>query len=169
MIHYVYIGHFVPEGRFIRFARSGTDTALRPVLTRPLDLKVFDELLRDRGLDVHKHRKECVGLLEPMAVRADFTVKLRLFLEEAAGVSKYKERRRETANRLSDTRENLTRVEDILRELNANLDRLEKQAEVAMRYNTLQADGTLKQHQLWFLKRSESEAEAEGQCGGGSA
>ncbi len=84
---------------------------------------------------------------------------LRLFLEEAAGVSKYKERRRETANRLSDTRENLTRVEDILRELNANLERLEKQAEVALRYNTLQADATLKQHQLWFLKRSESQAD----------
>jgi chromosome segregation protein len=84
---------------------------------------------------------------------------LRLFLEEAAGVSKYKERRRETANRLSDTRENLTRVEDILRELNANLDRLEKQAEVALRYNTLHADASLKQHQLWFLKRAESEAD----------
>ncbi len=84
---------------------------------------------------------------------------LRLFLEEAAGVSKYKERRRETANRLSDTRENLTRVDDILRELNANLEKLEKQAEVAMRYNTLQADGTLKQHQLWFMKRTESEAD----------
>ena len=84
---------------------------------------------------------------------------LRLFLEEAAGVSKYKERRRETENRLSDTRENLTRVEDILRELNANLDKLEKQAEVATRYNTLQANVTLKQHQLWFLKRAESEAD----------
>ncbi len=84
---------------------------------------------------------------------------LRLFLEEAAGVSKYKERRRETANRLSDTRENLTRVEDILRELNANLDRLEKQAEVALRYNALQADGSLKQQQLWFLKRSDAEAD----------
>ena len=84
---------------------------------------------------------------------------LRLFLEEAAGVSKYKERRRETANRLADTRENLTRVEDILRELNANLDKLEKQAEVAARYNTLQAGATLKQHQLWFLKRSEAEAD----------
>ena len=84
---------------------------------------------------------------------------LRLFLEEAAGVSKYKERRRETENRLGDTRENLVRVEDILRELNANLEKLEKQAEVAARYNTLQGDATKKQHQLWFLKRSESDAD----------
>ena len=84
---------------------------------------------------------------------------LRLFLEEAAGVSKYKERRRETENRLSDTRENLTRVDDILRELNANLDKLEKQAEVAQKYHRLQAEGTLKQQQLWYLKRSESEAD----------
>ena len=84
---------------------------------------------------------------------------LRLFLEEAAGVSKYKERRRETANRLSDTRENLTRVEDILRELNANLEKLEKQAEVAARYHELNASATLKQHQLWFLRRAEAEAD----------
>ncbi|WPH22898.1 chromosome segregation protein SMC [Variovorax paradoxus] len=84
---------------------------------------------------------------------------LRLFLEEAAGVSKYKERRRETENRLGDTRENLTRVEDILRELNANLEKLEKQAEVAARYNALQGEATKKQHQLWFLKRSESDAD----------
>ncbi len=84
---------------------------------------------------------------------------LRLFLEEAAGVSKYKERRRETESRLRDTRENLTRVEDILRELNANLDKLEKQAEVAQKYNALQSEATLKQHQLWFLKRAESDAD----------
>ncbi|HEY1229466.1 MAG TPA: chromosome segregation protein SMC, partial [Ramlibacter sp.] len=84
---------------------------------------------------------------------------LRLFLEEAAGVSKYKERRRETENRLQDTRENLTRVEDILRELNTNLEKLEKQAEVAAKYNELQASVTLKQHQLWFLKRAEAEAD----------
>lgn len=84
---------------------------------------------------------------------------LRLFLEEAAGVSKYKERRRETENRLGDTRENLTRVEDILRELNANLDKLEKQAEVAAQYNALQSSVTLKQHQLWFLKKQDAEGD----------
>jgi len=86
---------------------------------------------------------------------------LRLFLEEAAGVSKYKERRRETENRLKDTRENLTRVEDILRELNANLDKLEKQAEVATRYRGLQESGTLKLHQLWFLKHRDAASEQE--------
>ncbi|MDP9045047.1 MAG: chromosome segregation protein SMC [Pseudomonadota bacterium] len=81
---------------------------------------------------------------------------LRLFLEEAAGVSKYKERRRETENRLKDTRENLTRVEDILRELNSNLDKLERQAEVATRYRTLQRSGETKLHQLWFLKHRDA-------------
>ena len=70
-----------------------------------------------------------------------------LFLEEAAGVSKYKERRRETQGRLEDTRENLTRVQDILRELNANLEKLEQQAEVARQYNELQEAATLRQHQ----------------------
>nr|WP_315848250.1 chromosome segregation protein SMC [uncultured Rhodoferax sp.] len=84
---------------------------------------------------------------------------LRLFLEEAAGVSKYKERRRETENRLSDTRENLTRVDDILRELNTNLEKLEKQAEVAAKYNALQSEVTQKQHQQWFLKRAEALAD----------
>ncbi|WP_312758932.1 AAA family ATPase, partial [Pulveribacter sp.] len=86
---------------------------------------------------------------------------LRLFLEEAAGVSKYKERRRETENRLAGTRENLTRVEDILRELDANLEKLEKQAEVAARYNQLNDQATLCQQQQWFLKRTEAQAEQD--------
>lgn len=77
---------------------------------------------------------------------------LRVYLEEAAGVSRYKERRRETENRLGDTRENLTRVEDILRELDNQLQRLEGQAEVATRYRALQAEGEQKQQVLWLLK-----------------
>ena len=84
---------------------------------------------------------------------------LRMFLEEAAGVSKYKERRRETENRLKDTRENLVRVEDILRELNANLEKLEKQAEVASQYRGLQQSGERKLHQLWFLKHRDAASE----------
>lgn len=86
---------------------------------------------------------------------------LRIFLEEAAGVSKYKERRRETENRLQDTRDNLTRVEDILRELSANLEKLEKQAEVARKYKDLQSDQEEKQKLLWLLRQNEARHEQE--------
>jgi chromosome segregation protein len=81
---------------------------------------------------------------------------LRIFLEEAAGVSKYKERRKETENRLSDTRENLTRVDDILRELNSQIEKLEKQAEVARQYRELEAEREQKQRMLWLLRREEA-------------
>ncbi|GGI54578.1 chromosome segregation protein SMC [Oxalicibacterium solurbis] len=86
---------------------------------------------------------------------------LRIFLEEAAGVSKYKERRRETANRLQDTRENLLRVEDILRELNANLEKLEGQAAVAQKYHALQSEQDEKQKLLWLLRKNEAKNEQE--------
>jgi chromosome segregation protein len=84
---------------------------------------------------------------------------LRVYLEEAAGVSRYKERRRETENRLHDTRENLTRVQDILRELNSQLGKLEQQAVVAGQYRQLQEDGQLKQHALWFLREQAAHEE----------
>jgi chromosome segregation protein len=84
---------------------------------------------------------------------------LRVFLEEAAGVSKYKERRRETESRLRDTRENLLRVDDILRELNANLEKLQAQAAVASRFHSLQGDQDEKQKLLWLLRRNEAQAE----------
>ncbi len=86
---------------------------------------------------------------------------LRVFLEEAAGVSKYKERRRETENRLADTRENLSRVDDIRQELGAQIEKLEKQAEVARRYNELNSERQQKQSLLWLLRRNEADAEAQ--------
>ena len=86
---------------------------------------------------------------------------LRLFLEEAAGVSKYKERRRETETRLKDTRENLTRVDDILRELNGNLEKLEAQAEVAGRYRSMQQDAQTKLQQFWFLRHRDAASDQE--------
>ena len=83
---------------------------------------------------------------------------LRVFLEEAAGVSKYRERRRETELRLRDTRENLARVEDIRQELDKQLTHLQGQAEVATRYHALQAEVTGTQQLLWFARRQESAA-----------
>ena len=62
---------------------------------------------------------------------------LRAYLEEAAGTSKYKERRRETLQRIATTRENLVRVADIRDELAKQLNRLEQQAKTAIRYKTL--------------------------------
>ncbi|MSQ69698.1 MAG: chromosome segregation protein SMC [Betaproteobacteria bacterium] len=86
---------------------------------------------------------------------------LRVFLEEAAGVSKYKERRRETENRLADTRDNLARVEDIRRELGAQIEKLASQAEVARRYNELSADRQFKQNLLWVLRKLDAQADSE--------
>lgn len=64
---------------------------------------------------------------------------LRVFIEEAAGISKYKERRRDTENRIRHTRENLARLFDIRSELNTQLDKLHQQAEAAKRFKTLKA------------------------------
>ncbi|MES9856627.1 MAG: chromosome segregation protein SMC [Sedimenticola sp.] len=59
---------------------------------------------------------------------------LRSFLEEAAGISKYKERRRETENRISRTRENLDRLNDLREEISKQLQHLQRQAATAERY-----------------------------------
>ncbi len=83
---------------------------------------------------------------------------LRVFLEEAAGVSKYRERRRETELRLRDTRENLLRVDDIRQELTKQLEHLQGQAEVASKYHELQTELNTLQGLLWFTRRKEAAA-----------
>lgn len=62
---------------------------------------------------------------------------LRVFLEEAAGISKYKERRRETETRINHTRENLDRLTDLREELGKQIEHLQRQAEAAERYKAL--------------------------------
>ena len=86
---------------------------------------------------------------------------LRVFLEEAAGVTRYKERRKETQGRLEDTRENLTRVEDIRLELGNQMEKLEAQAEVARRYHALNEQLVQRQQILWLLRKREAEAERQ--------
>ena len=77
---------------------------------------------------------------------------LRVYLEEAAGISKYKERRRETENRIKHTRENLERISDIREELGRQLDRLQRQAKAAEKYRELRADESLLTAQLYVLR-----------------
>src|SRR5256885_8100277 len=86
---------------------------------------------------------------------------LRVFLEEAAGISKYKERRRETESRLADTRGNLARITDIRTELAAQLEKLQAQATVATRYKEYHSELQLRQQLLWYARRRDAAAERE--------
>jgi chromosome segregation protein len=68
---------------------------------------------------------------------------VRIYLEEAAGISKYKERRRETENRIHHTKENLARLNDIRSELEKQLNSLKRQAQSAERFKTLKSQERL--------------------------
>jgi len=69
---------------------------------------------------------------------------LRIYLEEAAGISKYKERRKETETRIRHTRENLDRLNDLREEVDKQLDHLRRQARQAEQYQALQAERKVK-------------------------
>jgi chromosome segregation protein len=84
---------------------------------------------------------------------------LRIFLEEAAGVSKYRDRRRETELRIADTRDNLLRVGDILQELDKQLVHLGAQAEVAKQYRALEAQRDTSQKLFWLVKKQEAQTQ----------
>jgi len=65
---------------------------------------------------------------------------MRVFIEEAAGISKYKERRKETEQRIKKTKENLSRVKDIRDEIQRLINRLQNQAKAAEKYKKLQIE-----------------------------
>ena len=77
---------------------------------------------------------------------------LRVFIEEAAGISRYKERRRETENRIRRTNENLERLTDLREELDRQLGHLQRQAQAAEKYKEYKAEERLKKAQLQALK-----------------
>ncbi len=77
---------------------------------------------------------------------------LRLFIEEAAGISRYKERRRETETRIRHTRENLDRLNDLRDEVAKQLRHLERQAETAEQYRRLKADERRLEDELTALR-----------------
>ena len=86
---------------------------------------------------------------------------LRFYLEEAAGVTKYKERRRETEHRLEDARENIARVDDIRNELETQVAHLQAQAAVAQHYRGLHEQVSRKQTLLWLKKRNDARHDAQ--------
>ncbi|HVV69773.1 MAG TPA: chromosome segregation protein SMC [Gammaproteobacteria bacterium] len=76
---------------------------------------------------------------------------IRIYLEEAAGISKYRERRRETENRIRSTRENLERLTDLRLEMEKQLEHLKRQANAAERYKNLKQEQRLVKGQLHAL------------------
>ncbi|ALP53492.1 chromosome segregation protein SMC [Candidatus Tenderia electrophaga] len=83
---------------------------------------------------------------------------LRVFIEEAAGISRYKERRRETENRIKHTRENLERIDDLREELEKRLATLQRQAKTAEKYKAYKEDERKLKAELLALKFANLEA-----------
>ena len=77
---------------------------------------------------------------------------LRVYIEEAAGISKYKERRKDTENRIKRTKENLERLTDIREELGSQISRLERQAKFAKKYTELKKEERHSRAKLLALK-----------------
>lgn len=86
---------------------------------------------------------------------------LRQWLEEAAGISRYRERRRETESRIRSTRENLSRLDDLLGEVRARARALERQAENAKKYKRYREEEEKLKVEIHFLNTRDTEAEAE--------
>lgn len=86
---------------------------------------------------------------------------LKAYLEEAAGVSKYKERRRETENRISHSRENLSRLEDVSNEVEQQLEKLKRQSKAAERFQDLRQRQTELKTQALGMRFRDFRIEAE--------
>ena len=79
---------------------------------------------------------------------------MRVFIEEAAGISKYKERRRETSNRIKHTKENLDRLLDLLEEVEKQIKHLDRQAKTAERYGKYKEEERRTEAELLALRTS---------------
>jgi len=88
---------------------------------------------------------------------------LRVYLEEAAGISKYKERRRETENRIRHTRDNLDRLNDLREEVHNQLRHLQRQASQAEKYKTYKDEQRRSSAELLVLRLRELDARAAGE------
>jgi chromosome segregation protein len=85
---------------------------------------------------------------------------LRAFLEEAAGISRYKERRRETESRIAETRENLERLNDLREEVDKQIRHLQRQAATARRYQVLKEEERKLQAEVFALRLQGLDVEA---------
>jgi chromosome segregation protein len=141
------------------------ELSIKRVLTRDGDSSYYINNIPVRRRDIHDLflgtglGPRAYAIIEQGMISRVIEAKpeeLRVFLEEAAGVSKYKERRKETEGRLSDARENLSRLEDIRIELGNQLEKLDAQAKVATEYRDFETRLKLMQHLLWFSRQQDA-------------
>jgi len=88
---------------------------------------------------------------------------LRIYVEEAAGISRYRERRRETENRIAHTRDNLDRLNDLREEVTKQLEHLNRQARAAERYKRYKEEERHKRAELLALRWRELQGDAQQQ------
>ena len=86
---------------------------------------------------------------------------LRVYFEEAAGISRYKERRRETETRMRHTRENLDRLTDLIEEIDKQLTRLDRQSKTAEKYKILKQDQRKLEAECLLLQKMAYDGEVE--------
>ena len=141
------------------------ELSIKRVLTRDGDSSYYINNIPVRRRDIHDLflgtglGPRAYAIIEQGMISRVIEAKpeeLRVFLEEAAGVSKYKERRKETESRIADTRKNLARVEDIRQELGTQLEKLDAQAKVATEYRDLEARQKQAQQMLWYSKQQDA-------------
>lgn len=101
-------------------------------------LKDITSLFLDTGIGSNSYAIIALGMVDDLLADKD-NARVRMF-EQAAGISKYKIRKRETLNKLKNTTADLDRVEDLLHELESQLTNLEKQAKRAKRYYEIKED-----------------------------
>ncbi len=98
-------------------------------------LKDIRDLFLDTGIGSNSYAIIALGMVDD--ILADKDDSRRRMFEQAAGISKYKNRKKESLRKLKHTEEDLDRIEDVLHEINSNLSSLEKQAKRARKYRDL--------------------------------
>ena len=158
------------EGKIGGKYASYNEISLKRTATRGKESKYYINNTRCRqrdvadlffgtGLGAHSYALIEQGMVTQI-IEAD-PKEMRMYIEEAAGISKYRERRRETELRIRHTRDNLDRLLDIRDEVTKQLNKLKRQARSARQFKELRLSRDQTNGQIHFLEMKQSQVEIE--------